>query len=112
MIKQFYCKQFNLPLVICLHLNIKLFYLTHSEPESNGNEGVLHIPQSSRTGTTPSNSLASYLGRSSERGAFNPLQSTELRWVGNKNIQLLSSSPTKMQHISNLLMNWYSSCHK
>ena len=29
-------------------------------PGSNGNEEVLHIPQSSKTGTSPSDSLVSY----------------------------------------------------
>ena len=52
------------------------FYLTHrwalsgaattpsqSGPESDGIEGVLHIPQSSNiTGASPSDSLMSYLG--------------------------------------------------
>ena len=33
----------------------------HSEPGSDGNEGVLHIPQSSSmTGTSPSDCLVSY----------------------------------------------------
>ena len=30
-----------------------------SEPGSNGNEGALHIPQSSRTGILPSDGLVS-----------------------------------------------------
>ena len=33
-------------------------------PGSNGNEGVLHIPQSSKTGASPSDSLMPYLGHS------------------------------------------------
>ena len=33
-----------------------------SGPGSNGNEGVLYIPQSSRTGASPSDCLLSYLG--------------------------------------------------
>ena len=52
-----------------------LFYLTPSSctllgattpgqsgPVSNGNEGVLHIPQISRAGASPSDSLVSYPG--------------------------------------------------
>ena len=36
-----------------------------SGPESDGNEGVLHIPQSSSTaGTSPSDCLVSYPGHS------------------------------------------------
>ena len=31
-----------------------------SGPESNDNEGVLYIPQSSRTGASPSDGLMSY----------------------------------------------------
>ena len=35
----------------------------YSGPESNGNEGVLHIPQSSSiSGASPSDCLVSYLG--------------------------------------------------
>ena len=43
---------------------IKQFYLTHSTtnldqsgPGSNGNKGVLHIPQSSRIEASPSNAV-------------------------------------------------------
>ena len=55
-------------------LNVKMFYLIHrwdpircstpsqSGPESNGNEVVLHIPQSSRTGVSSSDCLVSYPG--------------------------------------------------
>ena len=51
------------------------FYLTHrwesnryyhsgqSGPGSNGDEGVLHIPQTSKTGTSPSDSLMSFPGQ-------------------------------------------------
>ena len=39
--------------------------LGYSKPENNGNEGVLHIPQSSSlTGTSPSDFLMSYPGHS------------------------------------------------
>ena len=40
-------------------LNIKKFCLTQSEPGSDGNEGVLRIPQSI-TGASPSDCLVSY----------------------------------------------------
>ena len=33
-----------------------------SGPGSNCNEGVLHIPQSSMTGASPSDNLVSFLG--------------------------------------------------
>ena len=36
--------------------------LGQSEPESNGNKGVIHIPQNSKTGASPSDGLMSYLG--------------------------------------------------
>ena len=36
--------------------------LGQSGPGSNGNEGVLLIPQGSRTGASPSDGLVSYLG--------------------------------------------------
>ena len=36
--------------------------LGQSRPGSNGNEGILHIPQSSRAGTSPSDCLMSYPG--------------------------------------------------
>ena len=38
--------------------------LGQSGPGSNSNEGVLHIPQSSRTETLPSDGLVSYLDHS------------------------------------------------
>ena len=44
-----------------------------SEPVSDGNEGVLRIPQSSSiTGTSPRDCLVSYLGHS--LGGLSPLQ--------------------------------------
>ena len=43
-----------------------------SEPESNDNEGVLYIPQSSKTGNSPSDSFVSYSGRLLE-GSLTPL---------------------------------------
>ena len=46
-----------------------------SEPGSNGNEGVLHIPQSSSiTGTSPSDCLVSYPEYSLGGGSLTPLQ--------------------------------------
>ena len=44
-----------------------------SGPRSNGNEGVLHISQGSRTGASPSGSLMSYPGHSLG-GGLTPLQ--------------------------------------
>ena len=41
-----------------------------SGPGSNVNEGVLHIPQSSRTGTSPSDCLVLYPGHSLRRGFY------------------------------------------
>ena len=41
-----------------------------SGPESNDNEGVLHIPQSSRTEVSPSDSFVSYPGHSWWGGAY------------------------------------------
>ena len=38
--------------------------LRQSEPGSNGNEGILHILQSSRTGVSPLDGLVSYPGHS------------------------------------------------
>ena len=38
--------------------------MVQSGPGSNGNEGVLHISQSFRTGTSSSDNLVSYLGHS------------------------------------------------
>ena len=39
--------------------------LSQSQPKSDGNEGVLHIPQSSSiTGALPSDCFKSYLGHS------------------------------------------------
>ncbi len=41
------------------------FYLTQSGPGKDGNNGVLHTPQSSSiTGTSPSDCLVSYVGHS------------------------------------------------
>ena len=45
-----------------------------SGPESDGNEGVVHIPQSSSiTGTSPSYCLVSYPGHSLGGGGSYPL---------------------------------------
>ena len=39
---------------------ISLYTLDQSEPGSNGNKRVLHIPKSSRTGASPSEGLELY----------------------------------------------------
>ena len=45
--------------------------LGQSRPGSNGNEGVLHIPQSSSiTGTSPSDCLVSYQGHLLGEGSY------------------------------------------
>ena len=45
-----------------------------SEPDSNGNEGMLRIPQNSNIiGTSPSDCLVSYLGHSLAVGGVLPL---------------------------------------
>ena len=61
--------QFSISHLFALSLNVQHFYLTLdsspglSEPGSNGNEGVLRIPQnSSITEASPSDCLVSYLG--------------------------------------------------
>ena len=85
--EQFYFKQFCLALERSLNIKTVLFQVLQfilskqfskispidrplsiattpgqSEPESDGNEGVLHIPQSSNlTGTSPSDYLVSYI---------------------------------------------------
>ena len=48
-----------------------------SGPESNGNEGILHIPQSSKAEASPSNGLVSYLGHLLK--GYYP--SAEIQWV-------------------------------
>ena len=62
--------QFNISHFLGHSLNVKQFYrtlsgantLSQNGPGSNGNEGVFHIPQSSMTEASPSDSLVSYLG--------------------------------------------------
>ena len=48
--------------------------LSQSRPGSNGNEGILHIPQSSKTRASPSDSLVSYLDHSWNGRVLPPLQ--------------------------------------
>ena len=63
MIKQFFFKQFYLASVICFHTSERPIWPidrtllgatipSQSEPGSNINEGVLHIPWSSKTGAS------------------------------------------------------------
>ena len=47
--------------------------LSQSGAESNGSEGLLHIPQSSRTEASPSDNLVSYPGHSSLGEGLTPL---------------------------------------
>ena len=63
--------QFSISYLFAQSLNVKQFYLTLSDattpsqsgPRSDGNEGVLCIPQTP-TGTSLSDCLVSYLGHS------------------------------------------------
>ena len=41
-----------------------------SRPENNGNEGLLHITQSSKTGASPSDCLVSQIGHSFWEGSY------------------------------------------
>ena len=68
--------QFSLSHLFAHSLNVKQFYLIHSYDcqvlptpgqsgqGSNGKEGVLHIPQSSKAIASPSDSPISYVGHS------------------------------------------------
>ena len=57
--------QFSRSPLFAYSLNIKQFYLTKRGPESNGNEGVLCIPQSSSiTEASPTDCSVSYPGLS------------------------------------------------
>ena len=59
----FVCTQLNVS-KYCHIILISTTTLDLSGPDLNGNEGVLHIPQSFRTGASPSDSLVLYLGHS------------------------------------------------
>ena len=71
---------FNMSRLFAYNKMVKLFYLTHwwdsnwyfyfRSQWSNGNEGVLRIPQSSRTGDTPSDDLTPYSGYSFKRRSY------------------------------------------
>ena len=53
--------------------------LGESEPQSNGNERVLHIPQSSRTGASPLDAVSypgHYRGRKKEGNRYLELKTT------------------------------------
>ena len=60
--------------VICLHIVCSIWLIDRtlsgatnmgqSGPGSNGKEGVFYIPQTSKTGASPSDGLMSYLGHS------------------------------------------------
>ena len=60
----FVCPQFKCQTVLIRPIDRTFSGVTtpgQSGSGSNGNEGVLHIPQSSRTGASPSDCLVSYL---------------------------------------------------
>ena len=44
--------------------------MSQSGPGNNGYEGILHIPQNSRSGASPSNGLVSYPGHLLRRGSY------------------------------------------
>ena len=60
--------RFNVSHLFAHILNVKLLLsantLGQSGPGSNSNEGVIHIPQSFKTGASPSDCLMSYPGHS------------------------------------------------
>ena len=74
----------SMQLVLLVNLSMQLVLLVNlsgatipgqSGPESDGNEGVLRIPQSSSiTGTSPLDGLVLYLGHSLGGGGLTPLQ--------------------------------------
>ena len=61
--------------------------LVQSEPGSNGNEGVLRIPQSSTAGVSPSDCLMSY-PKHSLGGSVGVLP-FYTRWGGGRSLTLL-----------------------
>ena len=79
--------QFSINHFLAHSLNVKQFYLTHREdticaitpgqsgPRNNVNEGVLHIPKSSKTGASPSDYFKSYQGHSLGVESLTPQQS-------------------------------------
>ena len=80
--------QFSISMQLVLFNPLIRPYLGQSGPGSNGNEGVLHIPQSSSiTGTSPSDCLVLYPGHSLGvvlplwRGIVNVFYSPS--WLGN-----------------------------
>ena len=79
-----------------------------SGPGSNGNEGVLRIPQGpSITGTSPSDCLVSYPGHSLGRGGSYP--SAEVQSV-------YSTAPANWANLlrlkltNNNLLGWFANC--
>ena len=97
--------QFNASHLFAHSLSVEQFYLTHtilsgattpgwSGPGSNGNEGALHIPQSSKTGASPSDCLMSYPGHL-------------LGWV---DVLLLSRDAVSVFYSSSLPDSWFGFC--
>ena len=70
----------NLTSVICLHTVCSIWPIDktlsgatnpgQSEPGSNGNEGVLHISQISKSGASPSDGFMSYPGHANNKVEF------------------------------------------
>ena len=80
--------------------------LDQSGPGSNDNEEVLHIPQSSRSGASPSDSLVSYPGHSleEERGLYVQVQEHAIVFL---NIVIMCNISIRSLKLFPLL-----SCHK
>ena len=74
-----------------------------SGSESNGNEGLLHILQNSRTGTSPLDGLVSYLGHSlGESYSFTEIQSVyslaPVEWAENERERKKNVGKAKKGH--------------
>ena len=118
--------QFNASHLLIHSLNVKQFYFTpidrtlsdattwdQSGPGSNGNKGVLHIPQISKTGASQLNDLMSFPERSLVVGSLTPMQNavgvfyspSRLSWE-NSWIHTFSKGITYMQIQTTSLRNW------
>ena len=99
----------NLTCVICLHTVCFIWpidrtlsgatTLGQSGPGSNGNDGVLHIPQISKAGASPSVCFMLYLGHLLGCGGLTPLQRWSLHIL-----QPLSTRPSYSLNILNIMV--------
>ena len=72
-----FCTQLNGQTILIHRWDPNRYYhLDQSGPGSNSNEGVLHIPQSSRTGFSPLDGLESYASEED----LNPFSEMELSY--------------------------------